>query len=153
MSQFITVCHLGTDHWVVVRICVQEWKVEVYDSLIHRMETESAAQHRVIQLLPITRLFPRLLSQVGYWTQHVSFQKRTDEMELVFMPIEEQYIQVDGVSCGVYACLYIDRLLSAVKPDIRGVEERMIRRARRRIARRIFSLSIFDVDGPIEFRV
>lgn len=147
VMQFIMVLHLSTDHWIVVRILIKEWRLEVYDSKLHELKDLASNNHRVVQLLPIARLFPRLLHCAHYWEQHPSFKKMKDELPIKFLSRTKQYHQEDDVSCGPYVCMYLDQLLGAKKLRITNITPQYMARFRKRVARRIFLLSRRDVDG------
>lgn len=147
VMQFNMVLHLSTEHWIVVRICIQEWRLEVYDSNFHRLQDKASRRHREVQLLPVTRLFPHLLNVAGYWAQHPTFEKKIEELPIRYLALHKQYKQTDGVSCGPYTCMYLDHLLGSPTPRITNITPEYTARYRRRVARRIFLLSRRDVEG------
>lgn len=114
--------------------------MEVYDSLYYKNEGAIGDLRRV-QLLPVTRLFPRILIAANYWEQHPHLQKRTDFLAVEFMPMSFQFCQVDAENCGAYACMYIDRVLSLVERPIPGDTLQHVKHYRKRLGRRIFRLA------------
>ena len=137
--QIIAVCCIDTGHWVVVRILPKEWKVELYDSHSH-LHAQDAISERDFQMKPITRLLPKIFHTNGYFDTNFLVPKTWDELSLVKMPPSEQFAQTDSHSCGPFACMYLDRLVS--KPTIhrRPVDERYIKWYRRMIAIKLYSL-------------
>lgn len=110
----------------------------MYDSL-----KQTAVGQRYVrnQLKPITRLMAHLLDKVDWWTKNPSQAKRVDELELVLMPQENHLVQDDKISCGVYSCMHLDRILSWAHCHSNAAEETYLAHYRHCIAMRIFSLS------------
>ncbi|KAH6815325.1 hypothetical protein C2S51_020145 [Perilla frutescens var. frutescens] len=109
----IMICNVGGSHWVTVRICFETWKVELYDSLLFQMddpENKELSLKRDRQLIPLLRLLPRLLSVSGFWGGRSRPVIACYAMTLD-KSIQEQFLQFDSTSCGVYAMMYVDRLL------------------------------------------
>lgn len=140
-EQFITVCHLRTEHCVVCRITVSDWRIELYDSFYFKYEPDqSLLTHRTVKLLSLTRLFPSILVMMKYCENNKMIRDRgTEFMQLVFMPVDAQFCQVDGVNCEVYNCMYMDMLFRKKKEATRDIMEE-IKKSRTRIVRRIFKL-------------
>lgn len=59
--QFVFVCHVSMSHWVIARVLTDEWKVQLFDSLLYKFHTEQLKEHRKVQLIPITHLFLKVL--------------------------------------------------------------------------------------------
>ncbi|KAH6831760.1 hypothetical protein C2S53_008379 [Perilla frutescens var. hirtella] len=137
----IMICNVGNAHWVTVRICFATWRVELYDSLLFQMhlpENRELDQRRDRELLPLLRLLPRVMWSAGFWRG----RNRPDTHLLAMTldkTIQEQFAQFDSISCGVYAMMYVDRLLFGT-PGL-DVGPYDIQRYRLSVAKRIFSLS------------
>ncbi|XP_057774879.1 uncharacterized protein LOC130993859 [Salvia miltiorrhiza] len=101
-NEILTICNVNASHWCTVVISIERWEVRVYDSLSH---VEGITQRRQASMRCITRLMPRLLHTVGYWDNNPNrFVHAADaEMAYVMMPHNQQFVQQDSLSCGVYA--------------------------------------------------
>lgn len=144
LEQIIAICCINENHWVTVRICLLDWKVELYDSMSHQYDNDRVTE-RDFQMKPITRLVPRMLALSGYWRNNSSRIRRDDEMELVKMPTSVQFAQTDSHSCGPFACMYLDRLVARRTSKVRHsgeIDEKYVRRYRWLVGCRIFWLSI-----------
>ncbi|KAH6831600.1 hypothetical protein C2S53_010575 [Perilla frutescens var. hirtella] len=87
----ITICNVGGHHWVIMD---DPNDIEV-------------AEKRGRELVPLLHLLPRLLWSFGYW----SGRSRPDSHCYVLKldkSVPDQFVQFDGVSCGVYAMMYVD---------------------------------------------
>ncbi|XP_057801942.1 uncharacterized protein LOC131017229 [Salvia miltiorrhiza] len=138
-KEIIAMCNLDKSHWCTVVISISAWEVRVYDSLIH---VEGARKRRENAMKPITRLMPKLLHTVGYYAHNtVRYVAAPDRpMKVVIMPIREQFIQEDSVSCGVFACAYLDRLICGAPTREQLRTPAQIQKFRQIIAIRIWEL-------------
>ncbi|KAH6777334.1 hypothetical protein C2S51_008646 [Perilla frutescens var. frutescens] len=137
----ITICNVGGHHWVTVRICLRTWTVELYDSLLFNMDDPNdieVAEKDDRELVPLLHLLPCLLWSSGYWGGQSRPESHSYALKLD-KSVPDQPVQFDGVSCGVYAMIYVNRLLSGVPHTT--VSEEDIRRYRYFVAVRIYSLS------------
>ncbi|KAH6815768.1 hypothetical protein C2S51_020588 [Perilla frutescens var. frutescens] len=137
----IVVYDVTNEHWVVVCIRFSDWVVELYDSLLYQMDDPSDRVHyerRDRELMPILRLLPRLLICTGFWEGRQMPPRCAFAMTLD-KSILDQYMQTDGTSYGVYACMYVERLLDAGPPS--GIPEEAIHAYRKVIGARIYSLT------------
>ncbi|XP_057793478.1 uncharacterized protein LOC131010096 [Salvia miltiorrhiza] len=116
-KQVIIICNVGRRHWVIVRVLLHEWIVELYDSLAFKYDTEVGVSlaARTSELKLITRLLPRLLRKAGYWQHHDSRLEQLYEISLTVMPSRDQFFQTDSVSCGPFCTMILDRLLTRTK--------------------------------------
>ncbi|XP_057793151.1 uncharacterized protein LOC131009759 [Salvia miltiorrhiza] len=147
-KEIFAMCNLDKSHWCTVVISISAWEVRVYDSLIH---VEGARKRRENAMKPITRLMPKLLHTVGYYTHNtVRYVAAPDRpMKVVIMPIREQFIQEDSVSCGVFACAYLDRLICGAPTREQLRTPAQIQKFRQIIAIRIWELCMDP--PPIHF--
>ncbi|KAH6775968.1 hypothetical protein C2S52_013529 [Perilla frutescens var. hirtella] len=137
----ITICNVGGHHWVTVHICLRTWTIELYDSLLFNMDDPNdieVAEKRDRELVPLLCLLTRLLWSSGYWGGWSRPNSHFYALKLD-KSIPDQFMQFDGVSYGVYAMMYVDRLLFGVPHTI--VSEDDIRKYRYSVAVRIYSLS------------
>lgn len=138
--QFVFVCHVAGDHWIICRVLTDTWTCEIYDSLLHTMPNAADRMARRVSLFPIIKLWPRVLQQIGYWQQHLDLRKQTDFLQIVWVPLDQQYIQQDDYSCGPFACMMIDRMFALKPPKLKNSLS-YVSRFRAEVAKRIFSLS------------
>ncbi|KAH6778008.1 hypothetical protein C2S51_009320 [Perilla frutescens var. frutescens] len=110
----IVVCDVSGEHWVVVCIRFSDWVVELYDSLLFQMDDLSDRDGRSMP--------PRC-----------AFTMTLDKS------IPDQYVQTDATSCGVYACMYVERLLGAGPPP--DISEQAVHEYRKVIGAQIYSLT------------
>ncbi|KAH6764584.1 hypothetical protein C2S51_015833 [Perilla frutescens var. frutescens] len=96
------------------------------------------AETRDRELVPLLHLLPRLMHEAGFWSGRTRPASHCYVMRLD-KSIPDQFVQFDGVSCGVYAMMYVDRLLSGL-PDL-AVSKDDIWRYHYSVAVRIYSLS------------
>ncbi|KAH6804329.1 hypothetical protein C2S51_032576 [Perilla frutescens var. frutescens] len=137
----IVVCDVANEHWVVVRICFSDWVIELYDSFLFQMDDPTNRvqyERRDRELMPLLRLLPRLLICAGFWEGRQMPSRCAFAMTLD-KTIPDQYVQTNGTSCGVYACMYVDRLLGAGLPP--GLSEEGVHAYRRIIGAQIYSLT------------
>ncbi|GER33913.1 queuosine biosynthesis protein QueD [Striga asiatica] len=90
----------------------KHWKIHVYDSLAHNSEDNLG---RAQTLAPVTHLLPSLMLQSGYFKK-LRGKPITHPFSVNIMPADEQYVQNDTHSCGVIACMYVQRMLGNVFP-------------------------------------
>ncbi|XP_057808492.1 uncharacterized protein LOC131022970 [Salvia miltiorrhiza] len=138
-NEILTICNVNASHWCTVVISIERWEVRVYDSLSH---VEGITQRRQASMRCITRLMPRLLHTVGYWDNNPNrFVHAADaEMAFVMMPHNQQFMQQDSISCGVYACAYLDRLICGKPKRERMRTNRDVEKYRYMVAVRIWEL-------------
>ncbi|KAH6766317.1 hypothetical protein C2S52_017300 [Perilla frutescens var. hirtella] len=143
----IVVCDVSGEHWVVVRIRFSDWVVELYDSLLFQMDDPSDRveyERRDRELMPLLRLLPRLLICAGFWKGRPMLPQCAFAMTLD-KSIPDQYVQTDATSCGVYACMYVERLLGAGPPP--DISEQAVHEYRKVIGARIYSLTYIQRPG------
>ncbi|KAH6761911.1 hypothetical protein C2S52_019344 [Perilla frutescens var. hirtella] len=143
----IVVCDVSGEHWVVVRIRFSDWVVELYDSLLFQMDDPSDRveyEMRDRELMPLLRLLPRLLICAGFWEGR-PMPPRCAFTIILDKFIPDQYVQTDATSCGVYACIYVERLLGAGPPP--DISEQTVHEYRKVIGARIYSLTYIQRPG------
>ncbi|KAH6790703.1 hypothetical protein C2S51_005709 [Perilla frutescens var. frutescens] len=139
-SRAIVVCNILKQHWVVVRVHLIDWVVESYDSFLFHMDDLSNPAlylRRDKELMPLLRLLPRLLQCAGFWADRHMSPRCAFAMTLD-KSIADQYMQTDSANCGVYTCIYVDRLLGG-GPDL-SLSEHEVHAYRNVIESRIYSL-------------
>lgn len=62
----ITVCLVPPFHWVTVRICLTDWKIELYDSMWWQLDVVSRFERRVY-MRSLKHFLVELLRQFGFW--------------------------------------------------------------------------------------
>ncbi|KAH6812366.1 hypothetical protein C2S51_026128 [Perilla frutescens var. frutescens] len=143
----IVVCDVSDEHWVVVHIHFFDWVVELYDSLLFQMNDPSdhvEYKRRDRELMPLLRLLPRLLICAGFWEGRPMPPRCAFAMTLD-KSIPDQYVQTNATSCGVYACMYVERLLGAGPPP--DISEQTVHEYRKVIGARIYSLTYIQRPG------
>ncbi|KAH6776274.1 hypothetical protein C2S52_013835 [Perilla frutescens var. hirtella] len=143
----IVVCDVSGEHWVVVHIRFSDWVVELYDSLLFQMDDPSDRveyERRDRELMPLLRLLPRLLIYADFWEGRPMPPRCAFAMTLD-KSILDQYVQTDATSCGVYACMYVERLLGAGPPP--DISEQAVHEYRKVIGARIYSLTYIQRPG------
>ena len=101
MTQLIVPCFVRTGHYVVCRVLVREGRIECYDPIWYRLDG-TARTLRQQQLAPLRYLIPWILRPRVWF----------DFYPVEFIHGDIQFVQVDSVSCGVYICMQMERLLS-----------------------------------------
>lgn len=125
MFQIVTVCNVSPEHWVTLRICLDEWRIELYDSLWNRMD-QKGRDFRVITLRPVTHLLSKLLQYAGFWIARKGDDFVPEHRCCPLYCINEwQYEQLDEINCGTYASMYVHRILTGIPtPEmIKSVED------------------------------
>ncbi|XP_057780719.1 uncharacterized protein LOC130999230 isoform X2 [Salvia miltiorrhiza] len=138
-TQVIVPCLVGS-HYVVCRLDLHEGICELYDSL-HYCLNEDTRAYRVQQLSGILKLLARLLL-FGEWFAYSpirspNFQNRMEFILRVAAPTL-QFNQADNISCGVFCCMQVERLI-ADSPSIEWGHDH-VTEYRWNIAARIFDL-------------
>ena len=100
-------------HPLVCRVFVQEPRIECYDSIWFRLD-KTARLQRIRQLAPLRFLCPWLISSVDDY--------RRDQYRLLVAEAGDVFCQTDDVSCGVYCCMQIERLLTG-SPSVQWASE------------------------------
>ncbi|GER36541.1 Ulp1 peptidase-like [Striga asiatica] len=114
----ILVCNVD-EHWVVCRVRLLDWEIDLYDSFSH-LSSSKACNDRELMLTPLRRLLPTLLHRSGYF-KIMNILPKLDALSIKRMPSEVQFVQEDIHNCGVFACMYVERMLGENipwKPDI-----------------------------------
>ncbi|GER43957.1 Ulp1 peptidase-like, partial [Striga asiatica] len=114
----ILVCNVD-EHWVVCRVRLLDWEIELYDSLSH-LSSSKASNDRKLMLTPLRRLLPTLLHRSGYF-ETMNIPPKLDALSIKRMPSEVRFVQEDIHNCGVFVCMYVERMLGEDiprKPDI-----------------------------------
>ncbi|KAH6779415.1 hypothetical protein C2S52_010652 [Perilla frutescens var. hirtella] len=106
----IFVCCVN-EHWLTVLLDLIEWRVDVYDSVFHRLAPEEN-KLRGIQLRPLTKLMKQVLHYAGWFVQNVHEIRSPPSPSLPCRIMTNNFKQKDDVSCGPYACMYVDRLIT-----------------------------------------
>ncbi|KAL3630043.1 hypothetical protein CASFOL_023027 [Castilleja foliolosa] len=115
---------------VVCLLRIDAWEITLFDSM--------PLPDRVRQLEPLSRLIPYVIAKGGYFDAK-SVAPRFDLMPVVSIPKDDELVQGDVHSCGVFACMYIERMIACdfqQSSSIFDVEE-----YRGKIALEIFSHS------------
>ncbi|KAH6783902.1 hypothetical protein C2S52_008861 [Perilla frutescens var. hirtella] len=137
-KQVIFVCCVS-EHWLTVLLDLIEWRVDVYDSVFHRLAPEES-KLRGIQLRPLTKLMKQVLHYAGWFVKNVHEIRSPPSPSLPCRIMTNNFKQKDDVSCGPYACMYVDRLITG-SPVIKwGDKTANIRDYRFQMAVRIFDL-------------
>ncbi|KAH6781442.1 hypothetical protein C2S51_006735 [Perilla frutescens var. frutescens] len=105
-KQIIFVCNISS-HWVTVLLDLIEWRVDVYDSMFHRLNPDDN-KIRELQMRPLTKLMKQVLHYAGWFVQNVHEIRRPRTPSLPCRIMINNFKQSDDVSCGPYACMYID---------------------------------------------
>ncbi|GER47027.1 sentrin/SUMO-specific protease [Striga asiatica] len=101
--------HTNPDHWVVCRVRLLDWEIELYDSFSH-ISSSKAGNDRELMLTPLRRLLPTLLHRSGYFGA-MNLPPKLDALPIKRMSSEVQFVQEDIHNCGVFACMYVERML------------------------------------------
>ncbi|KAH6800487.1 hypothetical protein C2S52_000951 [Perilla frutescens var. hirtella] len=134
----ITAC-LIDEHWVTVRINLHLWSIDLYDSLIYKTRDSSDDEiyHRhEHQLWSLMYMIPPLLKAASYW-QHQNGPEKLKKLQFRCAPKTIQYKQTDSVSCGVFAMMSVQRLISSKRPPMNS-EKEFVCAYRRLLALRLY---------------
>ncbi|KAL3617990.1 hypothetical protein CASFOL_038311 [Castilleja foliolosa] len=116
VSNVVLVCNVE-QHWVVCLLRIDAWEITLFDSL--------PSPDRVRQLEPLSRLIPYVLAKACYFDAK-SVVPRLDRMPVVPSRTDDELVQGDVHSCGVFACMYIERMIArdfAQSSSISDVDE------------------------------
>ncbi|KAL3638368.1 hypothetical protein CASFOL_017739 [Castilleja foliolosa] len=116
VSNVVLVCNVE-QHWVVCLMRIDAWEITLFDSL--------PSPDRVRQLEPLSRLIPYVLAKACYFDAK-SVVPRLDRMPVVPSRTDDELVQGDVHSCGVFACMYIERMIArdfAQSSSISDVDE------------------------------
>ncbi|KAH6765532.1 hypothetical protein C2S52_016515 [Perilla frutescens var. hirtella] len=137
-KQIIFVCCVN-EHWPTVLLDLIEWRVDVYDSMFHRLAPEEN-KLRGIQLRPLTKLMKQVLHYAGWFVQNVHEIRSPPSPSLPCRIMTNNFKQKDDVSCWPYTCMYVDRLITGSPMVKWGNKISNIRDYRFQMAVRIFDL-------------
>ncbi|KAL3625922.1 hypothetical protein CASFOL_030451 [Castilleja foliolosa] len=129
VSNVVLVCNVE-QHWVVCLLRIDDWEITLFDSL--------PSPDRVRQLEPLSRLIPYVIAKGGYFDAK-SVAPRFDLMPAVSIPTDDELVQGDVHSCGVFACMYIERMIACDFPQSSSMSD--VEEYRRKIALEIFAHS------------
>ncbi|KAL3633986.1 hypothetical protein CASFOL_021040 [Castilleja foliolosa] len=93
VSNVVLVCNVE-QHWVVYLLRIDAWEITLFDSM--------PSPNRVRQLEPLSRLIPYVIAKGGYFDAK-SVAPRFDLMPVVSKPTDDELVQGDVHSCGVFA--------------------------------------------------
>ncbi|KAL3638084.1 hypothetical protein CASFOL_018097 [Castilleja foliolosa] len=127
VSNVVLVCNVE-QHWVVCLLRIDAWEITLFDSL--------PSPDRVRQLEPLSRLIPYVIAKGGYFDAN-SVAPRFDRMPVVSIPTDDELVQGDVHSCGVFACMYIERMIARDFPQSSSMSD--VEEYRRKIALEIFA--------------
>ncbi|KAL3644277.1 hypothetical protein CASFOL_012209 [Castilleja foliolosa] len=123
----VLVCNVE-QHWVVCLLRINAWEITLFDSL--------PSPDRVRQLEPLSRLIPYVIAKGGYFDAK-SVAPRFDRMPVVSIPTDDELVQGDVHSCGVFACMYIERMIARDFPQSSSMSD--VEEYRWKIALEIFA--------------
>lgn len=110
---------------------------------MHKMEDATDPviyKKRDRELKALTRLLPRALDAAGYWQEAEPPRRRMIKRHFTLLKNpDDQFIQVDSRSCGVFAMMYVDRMLYAAPPAT-TMGDNFIRNYRKWHAARIYHM-------------
>ncbi|KAL3651927.1 hypothetical protein CASFOL_004929 [Castilleja foliolosa] len=129
VSNVVLVCNVE-QHWVVCLLRIDAWEITLFDSL--------PSPDRVRQLEPLSRLIPYVIAKGGYFDAK-SVAPRFDLMPVVSIPTDDELIQGDVHSCGVFSCMYIERMIACDFPQSSSMSD--VEEYRWKIALEIFAHS------------
>ncbi|KAL3630070.1 hypothetical protein CASFOL_023054 [Castilleja foliolosa] len=127
VSNVVLVCNVE-QHWVVCLLRIDAWEITLFDSL--------PSPDRVRQLEPLSRFIPYVIAKGGYLNAK-SVAPRFDLMPVVSIPTDDELVQGDVHSCGVFACMYIERMIACDFPQSSSMPD--VEEYRRKIALEIFA--------------
>ncbi|KAL3639245.1 Sentrin-specific protease 5 [Castilleja foliolosa] len=125
----VLVCNVE-QHWVVCLLRIDAWEITLFDSL--------PSPDCVRQLEHLSRLIPYVIAKGGYFDAK-SVAPRFDLMPVVSIPMDDELVQGDVHNCGVFACMYIERMIACDFPQSSSKSE--VKEYRRKIALEIFAHS------------
>ncbi|KAL3639431.1 hypothetical protein CASFOL_017338 [Castilleja foliolosa] len=123
----VLVCNVE-QHWVVCLLRIDAWEITLLDSL--------PSPDRVRQLEPLSRLIPYVIAKGGYFDAK-SVAPRFDRMPVVPCRTDDELVQGDVHSCGVFACMYIERMIARDFPQSSSMSD--VEEYRQKIALEIFA--------------
>ncbi|KAL3646753.1 hypothetical protein CASFOL_009297 [Castilleja foliolosa] len=128
-SNVVLVCNVE-QHWVVCLLRIDDWEITLFDSMPSPL--------RVRQLEPLSRLVPYVIAKAGYFDAK-SVAPRFDLMPVVSVQKDDDLIQGDVHSCGVFACMYIERMIACDFPQSSAISN--VQEYRGKMALEIFAHS------------
>ncbi|KAL3625846.1 hypothetical protein CASFOL_030375 [Castilleja foliolosa] len=124
---FATSSNIGS-YVVVCLLRIDAWEITLFDSL--------PSPDRVRQLEPLSRLIPYVITKGGYFDAK-SVEPRFDRMPVVPCRTDDELVQGDVHSCGVFACMYIKRMIARDFPQSSSMSD--VQEYRQKIALEIFA--------------
>ncbi|KAL3637447.1 hypothetical protein CASFOL_018615 [Castilleja foliolosa] len=129
VSNVVLVCNVE-QHWVVCLLRIDAWEITLFDSM--------PSPDRVRQLELLSRLIPYVIAKGGYFDAK-SVAPRFDLMPVVSIPKDDELVQGDVHSCGVFACMYIEHMIACDFPQSSSISD--VEEYRGKIALEIFAHS------------
>ncbi|GAB2268220.1 hypothetical protein Dimus_003198 [Dionaea muscipula] len=136
-----SVCLMAQSHWVLAHINLEEWTIEIYDSLAHK--TPKNPGQRLASFEGMRTLLPLILDEAGYFKRS-GRRRRIDHFQTRRIPPENVPKQEDDDSCGIWTLYFAERIVSgmAIKVDL---QQKYITSMRKH-----YALQIFANSDPIE---
>ena len=101
---------------MVCQIQLLQQEIHCYDPIFYLLEEKTATPMRKEQLSALRCLIPSMLRAAGWYDaspyQGVWGAKNCFKFKLGFALGDDQFIQYDNVSGGVYSCMQMERLIS-----------------------------------------
>ncbi|GAB2269436.1 hypothetical protein Dimus_004354 [Dionaea muscipula] len=94
----LAVCLMARSHWVLAHINLEEWTIEIYDSLAHK--TPKNPGHHLASFEGMRTLLPLILDETGYFKRS-GRRRRIDPFQARRIPSENVPKQEDNDSCGI----------------------------------------------------
>ncbi|GAB2270033.1 hypothetical protein Dimus_004948 [Dionaea muscipula] len=141
MYQVLAVCLMARSHWVLAHINLEEWTIEIYDSLAHK--TPKNPGHRLASFEGMRTLLPLILDEAGYFKRS-GRRGRIDPFQTRRIPPENVPKQEDDDSCGIWTLYFAEQIIlgMAIKVDL---QQKYITGMRKH-----YALQIFANSDPIE---
>ncbi|GAB2299691.1 hypothetical protein Dimus_033748 [Dionaea muscipula] len=147
MYQVLVVCLVVRSHWVLAHINLEEWTIEIYDSLAHK--TPKNPSHHLASFESMRTLLPLILDEAGYFKRSDRRRRRSDPFKSLRIPPKKVPKQENADSCGIWTLYFAERIVSRMAISVE-LEQKYITRLRKQYTLQIFANSYPIKDEEVE---
>ncbi|GAB2271639.1 hypothetical protein Dimus_006469 [Dionaea muscipula] len=114
-NQVLAVCLVARSQWVLTYINLEEWTIEIYDSLAHK--TPKKPDNCLSSFEGMRTLLPLILDEAGYFKRSSS-RRRIDPFQSQRIPPKKVPKQEDADSCGIWTLYFAERIVSGMAINV-----------------------------------
>ncbi|KAH6817940.1 hypothetical protein C2S51_001543 [Perilla frutescens var. frutescens] len=136
-TQLVMPCHLP-GHWVAVVVYLNEHTIGIFDSTQHNW-TRADADARKEFMKPLARILHQMLKYCGFWEARSELVPKYTQWTIKFSRAEDTLMQQESTSCGIFALLHVEQLLTGKMHNNMSILD--VKKYRSKLARLIFKFS------------